>query len=205
MYNRCLQVHDSVNELDGRVENLNLNQMYANDGLYALCRWVLCWRWGISAWSGYWGMFALPALARASLQCLWVAMCSACLSDATRWQRGGWPLQAGPLHVWVTGLTCVDGPLSTLTWRRSLWVRSQLLFWRRWCRHPLFPAQDSYISHLRALCCLSRALALVQLHMPNNSVCLQAKRQSHHPAVRLQCTAGLLVSCDQGAWPCSQC
>ena len=43
MYKCCLQVHDSVNELDGRVENLNLNQMYANDGLYALCRWVLCW------------------------------------------------------------------------------------------------------------------------------------------------------------------
>lgn len=42
-------MHDGVNELDGRVENLNLNQMYANDGLYALCRWELCWRWGIFA------------------------------------------------------------------------------------------------------------------------------------------------------------
>ena len=32
------QVHNCVRELEGNLEDLSLNQQYANDGIYLLCR-----------------------------------------------------------------------------------------------------------------------------------------------------------------------
>ena len=33
-----MQVHSSVRELEGNLEEISLNQQYANDGIYLLCR-----------------------------------------------------------------------------------------------------------------------------------------------------------------------
>ncbi len=37
----CLQVHASVREMEGNLENMALSQQNANEGIFLLCKWVL--------------------------------------------------------------------------------------------------------------------------------------------------------------------
>ena len=100
-------------------------------------------------------------------------------------------MQAGPLHAWVTGLTCSECCLSGCLGSPAGAHQMPCLVLVALAS----AAHDSSISHLRALCCLSRALTLMQLNLQKHSACLQAKclSQTTWP-VSLQCSVGWYTS-----------
>ena len=113
-------------------------------------------------------------------------------------------MQAGPLRVWVTGLTCDDIRLYDCLERLPMDAQ-QIPFLVLVAQVPANLYTE--ILHRIPLCPVlpQQSACLVQPNMPENRACLQAKRQSHRPTSRAAALCRVGSKLWSRAWPCSQC
>ena len=101
------QVHNCVRELEGNLEDLSLNQQYANDGIYLLCRCCspascACILHAAHSWlnTSFSGLVhsELPAACR--VQCCRKCACRALGRECCVSARGAWRrMQRSRLHL----------------------------------------------------------------------------------------------------------